>query len=258
MKQLLDSAKIIILSALLIIGAASLKAWTGPSQAAPNGNTPAPLNIGSTVQTKLGSLIINAATPIQNAIGLTVFGSVTIADGTQGAGKVLTSDDSGNASWQQVGSSSAGILGQACGNGEFVKGFDSTGDIICDFVIPMASITVGTDEQVVIHIKGNAVTLTNRTRNGAALSNVTFADPTNGMPQDGKPLKITGLRSTLPTAKIAASCPTTPFGFPNPLIADKICLYQQPTAANGYETIVWIWDGAAGAHAWKFSLGYAN
>ncbi len=111
-KQTSDYLKIILLTVAFVALASYAKAWTGPSQAAPNGNTPAPLNIGSTVQTKLGSLVINAATPIQNAIGLTVFGTttlnggLTIADGSQGAGKVLMSDDSGNVSWQVAGTES--------------------------------------------------------------------------------------------------------------------------------------------------------
>ncbi len=112
-KQIFDSAKIILLAGILVGGAAYVKAWTGPTLSPPNGNISAPLNVGSSTQTKLGSLIVNAATPIQNAIGLTVFGNsifngnLQILNGTQGSGKVLTSDASGNTTW--TATSSLGI-----------------------------------------------------------------------------------------------------------------------------------------------------
>jgi uncharacterized protein YaiE (UPF0345 family) len=110
-KNMLEYLKIIILTLVLIGGAASLKAWTGPTATPPNGNVAAPINVSNSLQTKLGSLILNAATPIQNTVGLAVFGTstfngeVVIADGTQGAGKVLTSDANGNTNWQTPASS---------------------------------------------------------------------------------------------------------------------------------------------------------
>ena len=112
-KQIFGYTKIIILALVLVTAAAYVKAWTGPTLSPPNGNVPAPINVGNSIQTKLGSLVLNAATPIQNAVGLTVSGtsifngSLQIMDGTQGDGKVLTSDASGNASWATGGGSSS-------------------------------------------------------------------------------------------------------------------------------------------------------
>src|ERR1035437_9157308 len=115
--DIVNYIKILFLTVILVTGASYLKAWSGATQTAPNGNVAAPLNIGTTVQTKLGSLVLNAATPIQNAIGLTVFGTSTfnghiiIADGTQGADKVLISDANGVAKWVPISSLSLGGSG---------------------------------------------------------------------------------------------------------------------------------------------------
>jgi len=124
-KSILSATSLLVggfIGASALVALAGTSTWSGPHQTPSNcdpnldSGCYAPLNIGSNTQTKLGSLILNAATPIQNAIGLTVFGTSTfngpiqIADGTQGAGKVLTSDLNGNASWQ-TGSGGGGTSG---------------------------------------------------------------------------------------------------------------------------------------------------
>jgi hypothetical protein len=119
MKEFNNSIKIIILAFILVVGASYLKAWTGPTLPAPSGNVSAPLNVGSSVQTKFGSLILNSALPIQNAIGLTVFGTstlygLTLANGTQAVNRVLVSDASGNARW--MATSTLGIGGVSGGS----------------------------------------------------------------------------------------------------------------------------------------------
>jgi len=67
-KQILQTAKIIILALILAFGISYLHAaWTGPTDSPPLGNTPAPLNVGNISQTKsaglelLGGLIANNA-----------------------------------------------------------------------------------------------------------------------------------------------------------------------------------------------------
>ncbi len=109
MKKYAEYIKIITLVVVFVGMAAYVKAWTGPTMSPPNGNVAAPLNSSSSTQSKLGSLILNAGTPIQNAIGLTVFGSLMVVDGNQGSGKVLTSDASGNASWQTASVGGSGL-----------------------------------------------------------------------------------------------------------------------------------------------------
>jgi len=53
-------AKGIILGLLIVFGISyAMAAWTGPTQAPPGGNTSAPLNVGSTGQSKSGGLILN-------------------------------------------------------------------------------------------------------------------------------------------------------------------------------------------------------
>ena len=66
-KQIISAIKITVLSAILIVGLNYANAaWSGPTATAPDGNTPTPINIGTTSQIKNGGLGLNA---------LSVFGS---------------------------------------------------------------------------------------------------------------------------------------------------------------------------------------
>ncbi|MEK7641600.1 MAG: hypothetical protein AAB365_01240 [Patescibacteria group bacterium] len=106
------SLTLIILGFLLGASALSaVAAWTAPGCAPTGCNTDAPINASSSPQTKYGPLTLNFSNIY--AIGLKVLGSVQIVDGTQGAGKVLTSDASGIASW---------VLPAAAGGGTSVNG----------------------------------------------------------------------------------------------------------------------------------------
>ena len=93
--------------------------WTSPTQAPPQGNSDAPINVGVSHQVKLGSLSINTTTTNPDVNGLDVFGisrffgKVKIVDGSQGDGKVLTSNADGLASW----STSAVAVGGGAGGG---------------------------------------------------------------------------------------------------------------------------------------------
>ena len=96
----MKNIKAFLLAAALLIGVQyASAAWSNPSALPPNSNTDAPLNVGDSLQQKLGSLAINTNTSNPYAVGLTVFGQVQIVDGTQGAGKILTSNANGVASW---------------------------------------------------------------------------------------------------------------------------------------------------------------
>jgi hypothetical protein len=111
----------LILSLGLSYALAQTGTWTAPQCAPPGCNVDAPLNVGSSHQSKLGSVSINTATSNPDPFGLDVFGisrffgnvqigtttngryaTIQIVDGNQGAGKVLTSDGNGNASWRTV------------------------------------------------------------------------------------------------------------------------------------------------------------
>lgn len=110
----------------------AVAAWTTAPVNPPNGNVDAPLNVGSSHQVKLGSLSINTDVDNPDQYGLDVFGisrffgnievgstvipaTIKIIDGNQGSGKILVSDASGNASWQDpataVNSGSGGTIG---------------------------------------------------------------------------------------------------------------------------------------------------
>jgi hypothetical protein len=87
----------IVLAALMFTGVEFLNAWVSPKANPPLENISAPINGSAGSQVKKGSLGLG---------GLAVFGSsiftgnVKIVDGTQGPGKILTSDAEGNASWK--------------------------------------------------------------------------------------------------------------------------------------------------------------
>ena len=109
-------------ASVLVALAQSASTWTsapGTPSNCPTGypGCDAPLNVALNIQQKLGSLILNANTAgqVQNAIGLTVFGtstfngSIQVNSGSPKPGQVLTAvDTSGTAAWTNAGVSSGG------------------------------------------------------------------------------------------------------------------------------------------------------
>jgi hypothetical protein len=98
-----------LLGASALVAVAQTSGWSAPHLTPPNcitdPNDPnydagcvAPINVGSSAQTKNGPLTLNYD-DIQQ-IGLQVLGQVQIVDGNQGPGKILMSDANGIASWQ--------------------------------------------------------------------------------------------------------------------------------------------------------------
>ena len=75
--------------------------------------------------TSTGNVGIGTTNPTTK---LTVNGSITIADGTQGVGKVLTSDADGKASW---GAGEGSLAGKTCPSGQAVNGFKADGSLSC-------------------------------------------------------------------------------------------------------------------------------
>lgn len=93
----MQTIKTIILALALSVGASYIYAWTGPTATAPGGNVPAPINVGSVDQVKTAGLGLNS---------LLVNGPIQIKNGTEAAGKVLTSDANGVATWQVAAAAS--------------------------------------------------------------------------------------------------------------------------------------------------------
>lgn len=99
MQTFLQSLKTLLIAIVLFAGVALVSAqvgiWTPPSQPPTDGNTPAPLNVGTLDQVKNAGLSLNK---------LLVNGQVRINDGTAAVGKVLTSlDNLGTTQWAAVG-----------------------------------------------------------------------------------------------------------------------------------------------------------
>ncbi len=129
-----------MLAIVLSLGLSYVHAWTAPTVSPPGGNTAAPLNTSLVAQVKYGGLVIDSlgianiaagalnvlgganiggsvgiGTTTTNAAKLTVVGTVKITGGIPGAGKVLTSDATGLASW--VAPSSGGVTSISQGTG---------------------------------------------------------------------------------------------------------------------------------------------
>ena len=81
--QIIQTTRTIILALILTLGMSYVMAWTGPTSAPPDGNTPTPVNVGATDQVKNGGLGLDA---------LSVFGSGYIS-GVLGIGD--TTPDTG-------------------------------------------------------------------------------------------------------------------------------------------------------------------
>ena len=77
-------------------------AWTGPSQAAPNGNVNAPINVGSTAQIKNGSLGVNSLAVYGNTI-LSGTGLYLNFGNTAGAGGYGIRDNGGTLEFKSTG-----------------------------------------------------------------------------------------------------------------------------------------------------------
>lgn len=107
MKKYLTKAKIIVLS-LILGGGVSIvfAAWTDPTEPFPDGNVPAPINVGVTEQTKTGRLNVSDSL-WADFIGVNgpayVDGRIVINNtggNAPATGKILTSeDDVGTADW---------------------------------------------------------------------------------------------------------------------------------------------------------------
>lgn len=82
--KIINTLKVIVFAAVLTIGvqyAAAQTTWSPPSATPPNGNTFAPLNVGSSGQVKDGGLTLNAASP-GATFGLIVpYGKIGIGSG---------------------------------------------------------------------------------------------------------------------------------------------------------------------------------
>ncbi len=61
-KEIIQTFKILLTAVVISLGISYVYAWTPPPLAPPAGNTPAPLDVGTTTQIKIGGLGVNAFT----------------------------------------------------------------------------------------------------------------------------------------------------------------------------------------------------
>ncbi|MCK9345102.1 MAG: hypothetical protein M0P64_03205 [Candidatus Pacebacteria bacterium] len=95
LKQILSATKIVSLAIVLSFGLSYALAWTAPAANPPAGNVSAPINASNTAQEKLGGLTVGSLT----TAGAVTAGTLRVTTGAA-ASRVLTSDASGNATWQ--------------------------------------------------------------------------------------------------------------------------------------------------------------
>lgn len=115
--EIINSIKIITLALVVGLGVNYVSAtWTNPPATPPNDNVAAPLNAGGAGQVKVGGLVLGTGVnmnvlpgdptnpAVAGSYGLTAFGNILFPKDA-GAGKVLTSDAYGNATWGNAAAS---------------------------------------------------------------------------------------------------------------------------------------------------------
>jgi hypothetical protein len=170
-KEIISSLKIVILAIVLSVGVSQITAWTGPQNAPPgciSGQVgcDAPIHVGNLGQIKYGGLTVGQGLTEPSQVGLFVDngrvaignledttglasldvggqirirGGATNANGTIGAGQVLTAvGESGLAQWQDPVAGSGGGIGGS-GSVNRVPKFNSGGVTLGDSLIHSAS-----------------------------------------------------------------------------------------------------------------------
>lgn len=111
---------------LLLGSAISLQAWTSPTGTAPANNTPAPVNVGATTQTKAGGLVTSGFRSLLDA-----FFDGPVEVGTTSVPAVLSIN--GDICLNEVCLDAWPVASSiSCPPGEFLRGIDANGQAICE------------------------------------------------------------------------------------------------------------------------------
>jgi hypothetical protein len=110
---------------LMIGGAVSLQAWTAPSSIAPGGNVEAPLNVGTTTQTKAGGIVTSGFRSLLDAF---FDGPVTVGTASLPAALNVNGDICLNGRCLENWPVNTSV---SCPPGEFLTGIDGAGDALC-------------------------------------------------------------------------------------------------------------------------------
>ena len=137
MKNFSQVLKSLTLALILVGGMSYVFAWTGPSASAPNGNVSAPINVGSTSQSKNGALSLGTSNPPTVGYSLDVTGAGVFSSGV--ASNQFCLGTNCITSWPSSGTSLASV--GSCPTNQYLQGFDSNGNKICKFVYQIAGAT---------------------------------------------------------------------------------------------------------------------
>jgi len=110
-KNIIHTVYTAVIAIGLVLGVSFAQAaWSGPGSTPPGGNIPAPINVGSSMQVKEGSLGVGPLAVFGDAqvVGKSILTNVDIAgtlkimSGNPQDNSVLVSDSLGNASWKRL------------------------------------------------------------------------------------------------------------------------------------------------------------
>jgi len=107
-KKFSKSLYLALIAVLVLTGSQFVYGWVSAPPNPPANNIDAPVNVGTLLQHKNGTLGLESLAVFGDTV---LVGNVRIASGSPAPGKVLTSDANGNVSWTDLSGGSVTVIG---------------------------------------------------------------------------------------------------------------------------------------------------